>query len=274
MARPRGAAAVRVVWHRLGLALLLGALVAPLIPLAVWSLARGWRFPSLWPQDLTTQAWARALSPNGGVLAALGTSAMIAVLVTLIAMALAVPAGRALGLMRFRGRGVVFAIIAAPLIVPSFAAALGLHGVFLSLGLTGSFWGVVLVHLIPVLPYSIFIMAGVFARYDTAFEAQARSLGARWGQVLRHVTWPALAPSVLIAALFSFLVSWSQYLLTLMIGSGRVQSLPMVLFGYASAGRNDLTGAIAILYILPALLVMGFAAKRITGQSAGQLGLR
>lgn len=261
-------------WHRAAIWLMMGALIAPLIPLAVWSVARGWRFPSLWPQEITMQAWARALSPNGDVWGALGTSVLIAALVTGGAMALAVPAGRALGLMRFRGRGLAFAIIAAPLIVPSFAAAMGLHGIFLRFGLTGTLWGVALVHLIPVLPYSIFIMAGVFARYDTTFEAQARSLGARPVQVLRHVTWPALAPAILIAALFSFLVSWSQYLLTLMIGAGRVQSLPMVLFGYASAGRNDLTGAIAMIYILPALAVMAFAARRITGQSAGQLGQR
>jgi putative spermidine/putrescine transport system permease protein len=262
------------IWHCVGIALLMGALIAPLIPLAIWSLARGWRFPSLLPQEFTLAAWSRALSPSGGVLAALGTSALIAGAVTLIAMVLALPAGRALALMRFRGRGLAYAIIAAPLIVPSFAAALGLHGVFVTLGLTGSIWGVILVHLIPVLPYAIFIIAGIFATYDTAYEGQARSLGARPAQVLIYVTLPALAPALMVGALFAFLVSWSQYLLTLMIGAGRVQTLPMVLFGYASAGRNDLAGAIAMIYILPALVLMGFAARRITGQSMAQLGMR
>ncbi len=260
--------------HRVLVGLLMLALVLPLVPLAVWSFARGWRFPNLLPQEVTTAAWARALSPSGGVLQALVQSTAIALAVTLIAMLLAFPAGRALALHRFRGRGLVYGIIAAPLIVPSIAAALGLHGVFTLIGAAGTVWGVIAVHLTPVLPYAIFIVAGIFATYDTRIEDQARSLGAAPFQVLRCVTLPSLAPALILGALFSFLVSWSQYLLTLMIGAGRVQTLPMVLFGYASSGRNDLAGAIGVIYILPALLLMGFAAKRLGGQSPAQLGVR
>ena len=120
----------------------------------------------------------------------------------------------------------------------------GLHGLFLRLGLTGSIPGVILAHLIPVLPYMTLIMAAVFARFDPRFEAQARSLGATPFQTFRTVTLPAILPGLLIAGLFAFLVSWSQYLLTFAIGGGRVQTLPLLLFSFASAGRNDITAAL------------------------------
>ena len=70
----------------------------------------------------------------------------------------------------------------------------GLHGLFLRLSLTGSLTGVVLAHLIPVLPYVTLIMAAVFSRFDPAFEAQARSLGATPLQTFRAVTLPAILP--------------------------------------------------------------------------------
>lgn len=245
---------------------LAGWLVLPLLPLIGWSVAQGWRFPDLLPDTLTGQAWAYALSPQSGVLASFGITTLIAVATTLIAALIGLPAGRALGLYRFRGRGVVFLLLLAPALLPGIAVVFGLHGILLRLGLTGTVTGVILAHLVPVLPYMTLVMAAVFSRFDPAFEDQARSLGATRWQTFRTVTLPAILPGLMIAALFAFLVSWSQYLLTLSIGAGRVQTLPLLLFSFASAGRNDITAAIALLYILPGLLILAVTARRITGR--------
>ena len=245
---------------------LAGWLVLPFLPLLVWSIAHGWRFPDLLPQAFSGSAWTYALSPASGVLESFALTTLIAAATTLLAALIGVPAGRALGLCRFRGRGLVTLLLIAPALVPSLAIVFGLHGIFLRLGLTGTVPGVILAHLIPVLPYMTLIMAAVFARFDPAFEAQARSLGATPFQTFRAVTLPAILPGLLTAAFFAFLVSWSQYLLTLAIGGGRVQTLPLLLFSYASAGRNDITAAIALLYILPGLLILVVTSWQITGR--------
>jgi putative spermidine/putrescine transport system permease protein len=255
-------AAVLVVW-----------LLLPLVPLLIWSFARGWRFPDLLPQEWTLQAWKFALSARSGVGESLGVTVQIAALATLAAILVGVPAGRALGLYRFRGKALVEMLILAPLIVPGIAVALGLHSVFLQLGLTNGFWGVVLVHLIPTLPYMILVMAGIFATFDPDYEAQARSLGASPLQTFRHVTLPAILPGLVVGALFAFLVSWSQYILTLLIGGGRVITLPLLLFNHASAGRNDLTGAIGLIYVLPGLVILIFTARYLSGANAAVGGL-
>ena len=231
-------------------------LVLPLVPLGIWSFARGWRFPDILPQEWTLNAWSYALSDRSGLPAAFGSSLAVAAIVTLISLLIGLPAGRALGLHQFRGKRAAEMIILAPIIVPGIAVALGLHSVFLLLGLTGTISGVILV------------ISGIFANFNPSFEAQARSLGASPLQVLWHVTLPAILPGVVVASLFTFLVSWSQYALTLMIGSGRVVTLPLLLFNFAAAGRNDLTGAIAMIYILPGLAVLVLAARYIKGRSA------
>lgn len=247
-------------------------LVLPLLPLAIWSLARGWRFPALLPNEWTLNAWQVALAPGGRVLESLALTTVIALATTALAALVGVPAGRALGLHDFRGKGFVLLLLAAPVIVPAIAVAPGLHAVFLSLGLTGTVGGVILAHLVPVIPYMTLIMASVFAGFDTVHEDQARSLGAAPLAVWRHVTLPAILPGLLTGSLFAFLVSWSQYLLTLSIGGGRVQTLPLTLYAYASAGRNDLAGAIAMIYILPGVLILLFTARQVTGRHPAMTG--
>lgn len=255
------------LWRPLAGAGLVAFALAPLVPLAIWSVAHGWRFPDLLPADWSLKAWRQALSPTSGVLESLGLTCLVAAVTTALALLIGLPAARALGMHRFRGRALVLLLVAAPAVVPGIAVALGLHGIFLRLGLTGSVPGVVLAHLIPVQPYVILILTAVFARLDPDLESQARSLGATPAQVLAHVALPAIRPGLLTAALFAFLVSWSQYLLTLAIGGGRVETLPLTLFAYVSAGRNDMAGAIAMLYILPGLLVLALTARSITGRS-------
>ena len=248
-------------------------LVLPLIPLAIWSFAKGWRFPSLLPQQWTLQAWHYALSSTSGVLHSLLLTFWIALCATFLSILIGVPAGRALGLYRFRGKGLIELLIIAPIIVPGIAVALGIHGVFIALGLTNTVSGVILVHLIPTLPYMTLVMAGIFANFDPAFEQQARSLGASPVKVFWHITLPAILPGLIIGGLFAFLVSWSQYVLTLLIGGGRVVTLPLLLFNFASSGRNDITGAISMIYILPGIIILLITAKHLSGRNVAVRGL-
>ena len=248
-------------------ALLIAWLILPLIPLAIWSFARGWRFPSLLPNQWTLDAWAFAFSSRSGVLESLWTTTLIALAATALSILVGVPAGRALGLHKFRGKQAVELLILAPIIVPGIAVALGIHGVFIALGLTNTLLGVALVHLIPTLPYMTLVMAGIFANYDPAFEDQARSLGASPLQTFRYVALPAIMPGIIVGGLFAFLVSWSQYVLTLLIGGGRVVTLPLLLFNFVSAGRNDVSGAIGMIYILPGILILLLTARHLSGRS-------
>lgn len=254
-----------LVWF--SLALLVTWLILPLIPLAIWSVSRSWYFPDLLPSAYSARAWTYVFSPTSDILPALGRTALIALGATFLSALVGLPAGRALGLYRFRGKAIVELLILAPTIVPGIAVALGLHVVFLKLGLAGTAGGVVIVHLIPTLPYMVLVMAGIFSNYNPDAEAQARSLGAGYFQTFYYVTLPAILPGLFIGSLFAFLVSWSQYILTLLIGSGRVVTLPLLLFNFASAGRNDITGAISIIYILPGILLLFLGARHLTGRN-------
>ena len=129
------------------------------------------------------------------------------------------------------------------MIVPGLAVALGIQVFFIRYGLADTAAGVVIVQLIPTVPYAATLLGGAFANLDLDYEAQARSLGAGPVRVLWFVTLPLLRPALVLTALFTFLISWSEYVLTLLIGGGQVQTLPLLLF--AAIGSSDMTAAAA-----------------------------
>ena len=152
--------------------------------------------------------------------------------------------------------------------MPVLSVAMGIHVAFIRYGLADTLPGVILVHLVPVTPYMVLIMSSVFANYNPDYEGQARTLGATAGQTFRHVTLPAILPGVLVGSLFAFIISWSQYLLTLLIGGGRVVTLPILLFSFANSGDNALTAALSLIFIAPALLFLLLTARYLTGKEA------
>lgn len=254
--------------HRLTVITLLISLVLPIIPLAIWSFSRSWYFPQILPKIWSLKSWSYAISSKSGVLDSLGITIGIALSVTFFSLLIGIPAGRALGIYKFKGKQLVELLILAPAIVPSISVVMGIHIIFIYAGFSNNIFGVILVHLIPTLPYMVFIMSGIFSNYNTDYEFQARSLGASSFKILWYVTLPSIFPGIMIGALFVFLVSWSQYILTLLIGGGKVITLPLLLFSFATSGRNDITGAIGIIYIIPGIIVLLLTAKYLSGRSS------
>ncbi len=229
--------------------------LGPILLMAVYSLARSWFWPSLAPDGWSKRAWAYVLSAGSGVLAAVGVSLTIAVVVSILALLVSVPAARALAWHEFPGKRLLLFLLLLPVLAPPLAAAMGVHGLFLRYGLAETTLGVILVHLTPAVPYAILMLAGSFSRLDPDLEAQARTLGASPLAVLRYVTFPAIAPGLAVAAAFAFLISWSQYLMTVLIGGGRVLTLPLALVAFQRGGDQAITAALSLVFLFPTLAV-------------------
>lgn len=258
-------ASLRIGVKNLTLRLLLyPVLAAPLGVFVLYAFSKGWFFPAPFPAEWTTTAFSRVLN-DPRTLTSLRESVIIAALVSLLSLAVGFPAARALGLRRFRGRQAAWILLYLPTVVPPLAVGMGLNILFLQIGLAGTLPGIVLAHLVPALPYVTFTLAGAFARYDETYEFQAWLLGASPWRTLFTVTLPMLAPSLAVAALFAFLISWSQYLLTLLIGSGRIITLPVLLFSAASGGNPVTIAALALIFLAPPVLVILFTARHLHG---------
>ena len=250
--------------------LVVGVLL-PLVPPMIWSFAGNWFFPQLLPQQWGLKAWRYLLSPASQVGEALLNSTLLALAVVLLAVLIGLPAARVLGLHQFRGKQLVNWLLTAPLFVPTLVVIMGIHILFIRYNLADTFWGVVLVHLIPALPYFVLVMSSVFANYATEFEETARTLGAGPLRTFWHITLPAIFPGLTVAMLFTFLVSWSQYITTVLIGGGRIVTLPMVLFPFISSASHANAAAVSLVFIFPAILVL-LLTSRTLGAGSDAIG--
>jgi putative spermidine/putrescine transport system permease protein len=259
--------------ERAGVVVLTVVLLLPLVPLVIWAFSQRWLFPAVLPTEWGLRAWRYLLHPNTRVLAAFANSLIVALIVTGLSILIALPAARVLGLAHFRGKALVEFLVLAPTVVPAFAAAMCIQVLFIRYGLADTVAGVVMAHLIPVLPYAVLILAGIFANFDPDYEQQARVLGAGGWTIFWRVTLPAILPGVIVAALFAFLISWGQYLLTLLIGGGQVITLPVLLLAFANSGDYAITAALSLVFIAPAVLALIFSARYLTGGHATLRGV-
>lgn len=248
--------------------ILTAAVLLPFVPLGLWSFSGHWFYPDLLPGAWGLRAWGYVVDTAGPqVGAALVRSLLVSAAAALLSVAAGLPAGRALGLYRFRGKDALSVALMLPILVPPLCTAMGLHLWFLRLGLTETFTGVVLVHLAFCLPYAVFVLWGVFSHYNPDFEDQARTLGASRAAVLLRVMLPMVLPGLVAAGLFAFLLSWSQYLSTLIIGGGRVTTLPLLLFALVGSGDRPVAAAVSLVVVLPSLAALVVSARHLGGRS-------
>lgn len=245
---------------------LLAILLLFFMPVAVFGLyacSTAWFYPDVLPRTWTVAPVLRQLD-DPGTTRALLHSTRIGLVVSLLALAVGYPAARVLGMHAFRGKELVYLLLFLPTVVPPVATGIGLNILFLRLDLAGTMLGVALVHLIPVLPYVIFTLAGVFAQYDPHYEYQARVLGAGGARIFWSITLPFVLPGLVVATLFAFLISWSQYLLTLLIGGGRIITLPILLFATLSGGNPTTISVLSLLFVAPLMLILAVISRFLT----------
>ncbi|MBD8868250.1 ABC transporter permease subunit [Nocardioides sp. MJB4] len=243
----------------------------PLLPVLLWAVADTWRYPDLLPGGLTGRGL--RLVTGSSVLGALGTSTLIATAVACLACAVGFPAGRALGMHSFRGRRVVQFLLLAPVLVPALAVTLGLQVFFIRLGLADTVTGVVLVQLMPTVPYAATLLGASYANLDADHERQARVLGAGPWRTVAAVTVPLLRPALVTTWLLTFLISWSEYILTLLIGGGRVTTLPLLLFSAIESSDRTAAAALGLLVVLPPVLLVLVVARLLGSRDDAFLGV-
>ncbi|MEP7187554.1 MAG: ABC transporter permease subunit [Roseiflexaceae bacterium] len=252
-----------VLAHALGQAALWLALLLPLLVFPLSAFSQRWFYPQLLPREWTIAPLLDQLG-RVDVRDALGATLQIALWASAIALLVSYPAARTLGMCDFRGKRLVLMALFLPTVVPPVAMGMGLNILFLRLGVAGTLVGVILVHLIPVLPYTVFALVGVFARYDPNYEYQALVLGASRARIFFSVTLPLVLPGLLVAGLFAFLISWSQYLLTFLIGGGQVLTLPLLLFAAVAGGNPTTIAILSLIFAAPPIVVIAATARYLT----------
>ncbi|MDP4299258.1 ABC transporter substrate-binding protein [Leptothrix discophora] len=237
----------------------LGGLYAVLwLVLAIGSVSASWRYPALWPQALTGQAWQQAVL-DGGVLrdsVLLAAATALLSLATVIAwLQLAPPTWDrwAIGLS------------STTLVLPTLLLLAGLYPWFLVWRLDGGWPGLVWVHGLMALPYVAVALQPSWRALDPRYLATARTLGLTPWRQLWSVRRPMLAAPIASALAVGWAVSLGQFLPTLFIGAGRHRTLTTEAVTLAAGGQRHAAAAFALLQAL--LPLAGFLLASRVGRS-------
>ena len=230
-------------------------ILLPMAVIAIWSVTGRWPWPRLIPESWTLRTLEELFFGSAKLPELLGSSITLAFLVALLATVISILTARATEFYEFPGKGLVRFSGMLPLLVPGTVFAMGIQLVMLKLGLADKIAGVVLVHLVCALPYCIAIMGDVTRAVGVRLEEQARVLGASPVRAFFAVTLPALIPGILSSMSMGFILSYSQYFTTLMVGGGRVKTIALVLVPYIQSGDRALASAYSVAFVGSAMIV-------------------
>jgi ABC-type spermidine/putrescine transport system permease subunit II len=200
------------------------------------------------------------------------TSVSIAVLTVVVTLVLSIPAGYALARLRLPWRGAIMIAFLLPQAFPSVAIYVNIARIFYGLGLAGTIGGVVLVHAVHALVYSVWITSAAFAAVDRELELAARNLGASVLRTLFTVTLPLAAPGILASAIFVFLESLDEFTGTFFVGVPTVSTLPLLLYSAGMGGNYQIASITALILLVPSILFMLFVERFLRADVLSRVG--
>ncbi|GAA4167451.1 ABC transporter permease [Shinella granuli] len=175
---------------------------------------------------------------------------LVAALVTITATTIGTLAAIGLHKGRFFGKSAMTGLMLAPLIVPGILVAIGLYSVFIQLNMLGSLPGFVIAHTVVALPLVIINVMTALSTFDSRLEQAASSLGAGRWEIFRRITMPLIMPGVLAGAVFAFITSFDEIIISLFIQSPRLQTLPVRMFQSVTQDTDPTVAAVAVLMML------------------------
>ncbi|VDR30374.1 ABC-type maltose transport systems, permease component [Raoultella terrigena] len=176
------------------LVLMLLAMFGPLLNLLIWTVAESWFFPHALPSQWGLKYWYQVFSPYSDVSGSLLTSVLIAVLSVLVCLLISIPAGYALSRRGMPLRVGFMLLFLIPQAFPNLTVYMNIARLFYQWGLNGTVAGVVLVHSVHGLMYSVWICVAAFSAVDPLLARASRNLGAGGGvYVLAYRFAPGIA---------------------------------------------------------------------------------
>ncbi|MGX7108078.1 ABC transporter permease [Facklamia miroungae] len=233
------------------------AILLPIVILLVWAFAARWPWPQLLPQFFSLRGIESLISQPDHLIKLILSSTLISSLVAILSCIIALMTARAFVISKGHLKRVIVLSISLPFLIPIIVFATGIHQKMLEWGLANTTTGIILVHLVYSLPYASYLIIDAYQAVGIKLEEQAWLLGAdKWG-AFRKIVFPQLLPVLSTSLAISFVVSFSQYFLTLMIGGGQVQTLSIIIYPYLQRNDRTIASVYAIFFLIVTFLVMG-----------------
>jgi multiple sugar transport system permease protein len=267
---------LRQILGRLGLWCAVLVIVSPAILFFVWMLSLSIKYeidnaaypPVLIPDRFAWKNYADVLASNR-FSTYFVNSLLVTGTATLLALLVGVPAGY--GIARMRATKAAVVILVAR-ITPGLSYLIPLFLLFQWLGLLGTLWPQILIHLVVTVPIVIWIMIGYFETTPMELEQAAVIDGASRWQVFRYVALPIARPGIAVATILAVIFSWNNFVFGIVLAGRETRTLPVAVYNMISFDQLSWgpLAAAALIVTLPVLVLTVFAQRQIVaGLTAG-----
>jgi len=188
---------------------------------------------------------------------------------TLLALAVGIPAGY--GIARLRAHKSAIVIMIARM-TPGLSYLIPLFLLFQTIGLLGTLWPQIIIHLVVTVPIVIWLMIGYFETTPMELEEAARIDGASSWQVFFKIALPIAKPGIVVALILAVIFSWNNFVFGIVLAGRETRTLPVAVYNMLSFEQVSWgpLAAAALVVTLPVLLLTVFAQRQIiAGLTAG-----
>lgn len=199
----------------------------------------------------------------------LWNSLFVAVASTFLSLVLGLPAAYAIARFRVGWLGLV---LLTARIVPGITFLIPWYIIFSRIGLVGSYWALILSHMLVGLPFIAWIMISFFEGLPRDLEEAAEVDGATPIGAFMRIALPLAVPGIITASIMAFIFSWNNFMFSLVLAGDQTKTLPIAIFSFLSYSSVDWGGlmAAAVIITLPVLVITLFVQRYIVaGLTAG-----
>lgn len=264
------------LWNRIALFFVALVIVSPVVLFFLWMLSLSLKFeidngaypPILIPDRFAWQNYVQVFRENDFLLY-FWNSILVTGSATLLALAIGVPAGY--GIARLKAdRSAIVVMIAR--MTPGLSYLIPLFLLFQWIGLVGTIWPQVIIHLVVTVPIVVWVMIGYFETTPMELEEAASIDGASSWQVFYMVALPIARPGIVVALILSVIFSWNNFVFGIVLANRETRTLPVAVYNmlsYEQVSWGPLAAA-ALVVTLPVLVLTLFAQRQIVaGLTAG-----
>jgi glucose/mannose transport system permease protein len=242
-------------------------LVTALKEPAAIGLDTAWQLPRTWNWASFAEAWT-AFRPK------LWNSLVLTVSASALSALIGSLNGYVLAKWPFPGSNAIFAFLLFGMFIPYQATLIPLFSFIRSIGLYGSIWGLVVVHVVYGLPITTLIFRNYYLEIPDSLVEAAALDGGGFFAIYRHVVFPVSLPGFVVVIIWQFTQIWNEFLFAVSLSNPDSQPITVALAQLAGgeAVKWNLPMAGALLAALPTLLVyVIFGRYFVRGLLAGSV---
>jgi putative spermidine/putrescine transport system permease protein len=241
------------MWLRIYVGIILFIIIAPILVLVPLSFSSQVTFT--FPPPEYSLKWYEAFFENSQWMDGLWRSVIIAVLTAIVATIIGTMAALAVHRLEFPGKKVFTNLIVAPMIIPVIVVGIAMYHTFSAYKLTNTIPGLVLAHSILALPIVFVTVSASLKGMDRNLELAALSLGSTPIGVFFKITLPLIRSAVIASALFAFITSLDEVVVSIFIAGAKTKTLPIVMWENMRTQVDPTIAAASTLLIIGTILL-------------------